>query len=123
VRVLQANPGDVLVPYHGNLSRVAGKSVHAHLMQVFDILKLGDQRSAVLAEEFRSAIRQQAFGAIVLDDRFEYFFKADVEAAYTLDTVLFTDPRVFYPVTGGLVSRPQYVYVPKARPAGRISRP
>lgn len=123
VRELEAIPGDVFVPYHGNLSRAAGKSVHAHLMQVFDILKLGDQRSAALAEDVRSAIRRQTFGAIVLNDRFEYFFKSDVEVAYTLKTVLFTDPDVFYPVTGGLVSRPQYLYVPKPRPASRIPRP
>ena len=120
VRTLQAIPGDALVPYHGNLSRAAGKGIHAHLMQVFDILKLGDARSAALAADFRAAIRGRTFGAIVLDDRSEYFFKADVEAAYVLKAVLFADPGVFYPVTGGLVTRPQYLYVPRPGPIPRL---
>jgi hypothetical protein len=115
VSLLASIPGSALIPYHGHLASAAGKPAHAHLMQVFDILKLGDDRGARLAQEFRSAIRQKAFGAIVLDDRFDYVFKPDVEASYVLKSVVFSEPGVFYPVTGGLISRPQYLYVPKMR--------
>jgi hypothetical protein len=113
VALLRSVPGDVLVPYHGSLAREAGKAPHAHLMQVYDILKLGDARSAQLAAEFRAKIQRRAFGAIVLDDRFEYVFHRDVENSYELKATVFAEPDVFYPRTGGLISRPQYYYAPK----------
>src|SRR5206468_1270715 len=75
--VLAAVPGDVLVPYHGYLTTVVGKPSHAHLMQVHDILKFGDERSARLAEQFRVAMRHTAFDAIGLDDRTNSYFMQD----------------------------------------------
>jgi hypothetical protein len=39
---------------------------------------------------------------------------ADIEASYVMQSTVFSDPGVFFPVTGGLISRPEYVYVPKA---------
>lgn len=114
LKVLSAVPGDVLVPYHGYVSTAVGKPAHAHLMQVYDILKIGDAQSAKLAEQFRSAFRQTAFDAIVLDDTTHYFFMGDVEASYALQSTVFADPGVLLPVTGWVVSKPQYVYVPKA---------
>src|SRR5262249_15125324 len=102
VALLASTPGDVLVPYHGRLSSAAGKGAHAHLMQVFDVLTIGDARGARLADDFRSTIRRRDFGAIVLDDRSQYVFRPDVDASYELKAELFHDPGVFYPVTGGL---------------------
>jgi hypothetical protein len=113
VSLLASIPGDTLVPYHGYLASAAGKPSHAHLMQVFDVVKIGDARSADLVEQFRSAIRRKRFGSIVLDDRVLYFLKSDVEASYVLQGDVFQDPLVFYPVTGGLVTRPQHLYVPR----------
>jgi dolichyl-phosphate-mannose-protein mannosyltransferase len=112
--VLAAVPGDVLVPYHGYLSTAAGKPSHAHLMQVHDILKFGDERSAKLADQFRTAIRHRAFDAIVLDDTTSYYFMQDVDAAYVMQAKVFSDPGVFLPVTGGIIGRPEFVYVPRA---------
>jgi len=113
VSLLESIPGDALVPYHGRLSSAAGKRAHAHLMQVFDILKLGDVRSEALGRDFRSAIRRKDFGAIVLDDRSDYFFKSEVDSSYSLKSQIFSEPNVFYPRTGGMITRPQYLYVPK----------
>ncbi|HUR33861.1 MAG TPA: glycosyltransferase family 39 protein [Vicinamibacterales bacterium] len=111
--VLASVPGDVLLAHHGYLPTRVGKPTHAHLMQVFDILKVGDEQSARLAAQFRSAIRQKSFAAIVLDDTSSYFFMQDINAAYALQSRVFAQPDVFYPVTGGVIIRPEYVYVPK----------
>jgi hypothetical protein len=119
LKVIADVPGDVLLPYHGYLPTVVGKPTHAHFMQVHDIMKFGDERSARLAEQFRVAIRQQAFDAIVVDDNRNYYFMRDIDAAYVMRSTVFSDPTVFFPVTGGFISRPEYVYVPKAAVAQR----
>jgi Dolichyl-phosphate-mannose-protein mannosyltransferase len=121
LRTVAGIQGDVLVPYHGYVSTVAGKPPQAHLMQVFDILKVGDAHSATLAQEFRAAIRDAAFGAIILDDPKTYYFLPEVEASYVLQPPLFQIPDVFLPVTGGVITRPNFLYLPKPRrpaPAG-----
>jgi hypothetical protein len=108
-------PGEVLIPSHGYLPVEVGKASNAHLMQVFDVLQLGDEHSARLADQFRSAIRDREFGAIILDNR-NYYFMAEIDASYVLQSTVFSEPGVFLPVTGGLTTRPEYLYVP--RPAG-----
>lgn len=115
LRVLAAVPGDVLLPYHGYLPTVVGKPSQAHLMQVFDILKVGDEHSARLAAQFRSAIRHATFAAIVLDDQKSYFFMPEIDASYVLQPPVFSTPGVFLPVTGGVITRPDYLYLPKPR--------
>jgi Dolichyl-phosphate-mannose-protein mannosyltransferase len=115
LRLVAGIPGDVLVPYHGYVSTVVGKPPQAHLMQVFDILKVGDTHSAALAAEFRSAIRNADFGAIILDDPNTFFFMAEVEASYVLQPPVFSLPGVFLPVTGGVITRPNFLYLPKPR--------
>jgi len=115
--VLASVPGDVLLPYHGYLPTLVRKPSHAHLMQVHDILKFGDERSAALSEQFRVAIRQAAFDAIIVDDATSYYFMRDIEASYVVQSRVFSEPGVFFQVTGGVICRPEYVYVPKARVA------
>jgi 4-amino-4-deoxy-L-arabinose transferase-like glycosyltransferase len=113
LELLASIHGEVLLPYHGYLPTVVGKPSHAHVMQVFDVLKIRDAHSASLAEQYRSAIRQSAFDAIVLDDRVNYFFMPEIEDSYVMQSRVFSDPGVFFPVTGGVITRPEYVYVPK----------
>ena len=113
LQVLSNVHGEVLLPYHGYLPAVAGKPTHAHLMQVFDVMKIRDAHSESLAAQFRSAIRHSAFDAIVLDDTVNYLFMPDIEESYVLQSRVFSEPDVFFPVTGGVISRPDYVYVPK----------
>ena len=115
LQVLKSIRGEVLLPYHGYLPTVVGKPSHAHLMQVFDVLKIRDAHSASLAEQYRSAIRQSAFDAIVLDDNVNYFFMPEIEDSYVMQSRVFSDPGVFFPITGGVITRPEYVYVPKTR--------
>ena len=116
--------GPVLLPYHGYYSTAAGKGMTAHLMQVYDILKVGDAHSAELAAQFRRAIRAQAFGAIVLDDTRVYYFMDAVNEAYEKRETLFEQAGVGLPVTGGIVARPELLYLPRVRPeaeAGRLA--
>ena len=115
LRTLASIRGEVLLPCHGYLPTVVGKPSHAHLMQVFDVLKIRDAHSASLAEQYRLAIRQAAFDAIILDDRVNDVFMSEIEDSYVLQAKIFSDPAVFYPVTGGVITRPEYIYVPKAR--------
>jgi hypothetical protein len=112
LQALRAIEGDVLVPYHGYLAALSGRKPRAHLMMVFDVLKVQRPESEALAEEHRAAIRARRFRAIVLDEPEEYVFLPEVEASYVRDRVLFADPGVFFPVTG-MRTRPQYVYVPR----------
>ena len=114
--------GDVLLPYHGYLPTVVGKPSHAHVMAVFDVLKLRDANSTALAQQFQSAIRQSAFDAIVLDDRANYPFMSEVNQFYVLKATVFSDPTAFFPVTGGIISRPDYLYVPR-HPLGGVGAP
>jgi hypothetical protein len=117
LRTLEGLKGDVFVPYHGYLAALAGKPSHAHVMQVFDVLKVGLPESEALAEEHRAAIREHRFGAIVLDEPETYFFIREVETSYVRDRELFADPDAFFPVTG-VRTRPQYLYVPRRPTAG-----
>jgi hypothetical protein len=122
LEAISAVSGDVFVPSHGYVTTAAGKSPHAHLMALFDIAKVGDEQSAKLAEQLRTAIRQTAFDAIVLDDRTTYFFMREIEASYVLQSRVFSDPNVLYPLTGGVVGRPDYFYVPKVRRVPSLSQ-
>jgi hypothetical protein len=115
LQVLGGLQGEVLVPSHGYLPTLVGKPSHAHLMQVFDVLKVRDAQSASLTEQYRTAIRQSAFGAIILDDRTNDFFASEVEDSYVMQSTVFSEPDVFFPVTGGVITRPEYVYVPRTR--------
>ena len=60
-----------------------------------------------------AAPRDITVGAIALDDPTHYSFMRDVHAAYVRQATLFSDPHEFLPVTGGIVGRPEYLYVPK----------
>lgn len=104
--------GEVLVPYHGYLPRIAGKKSSAHKAAINAVISGGGERAEGLQEEITKAIRSQEFGAIVIDAG---WFEGDVKAAYTRARIeLFEHPTVFYPVTG-LRTRPRYMFIPRTR--------
>jgi hypothetical protein len=84
---------------------------------------VGDEHSVRLAAQFRSAIRHAAFATIVLDDKTSYFFMPEIEASYVLQSTVFSEPGVFLPVTGGVITRPDFIYVPKARSPAAAGSP
>jgi dolichyl-phosphate-mannose-protein mannosyltransferase len=118
VRFLASVDGDVFVPFHGYLARLAGKASWAHEMSVLDVLRVERPEAGPLAEAHRAAIRERRFGAIVIDEPDGYAFMPEIEASYLRTRDLFADPDVFFPVTGTR-TRPQHVYVPR----GALARP
>lgn len=115
VATIQATPGEVLVPFHGYLSAMAGKSGSAHWMSVVELIGgFGGRKTEAgerLAEEFRQAVRERRFAAIILD---EYWglCQDEIDRHYVRQGPAFQKAEVFWPVTGWRV-RPSWVYVPK----------
>jgi Dolichyl-phosphate-mannose-protein mannosyltransferase len=110
LRTLGRLPGEVFVPYHPYLAGLAGKRTFAHVMPVFDVLRLELPEAGPLAERYRAAIRERRFGAIVLDEGSDYFFTPEIEASYVRARDLLADPEAFFPVTG-VRTRPQRIYL------------
>ena len=115
---LRETPGEVFVPQHPNLARLAGKPSHAAFQAVSDMLLLqADPFDAkgTLYRAFHNAFASHRFSAIVLDHRDRWFFQDDLRDYYRPAGVTWFDqPEVFVPITGG-PCRPDWVYLP-ARP-------
>ncbi len=110
VKTLAQLPGDIMVPGHGFLPHLAGKPRYAHEVAVKNLIKIdnGPVKSK-LEKEFSDAIAGKRFNALVLD-RHEWlrpFRKHD----YVFGKAVFSDPKVFWPVTGKRL-RPNFVYFP-----------
>jgi hypothetical protein len=69
-----------------------------------------------LVAEIDDAIRDQRFGAIVIDNTSGFFggvFDAAIVECYAPRTRVFANEHVFWPVTG-FHTRPEEVFVPRA---------
>lgn len=115
---LREAPGEVFVPQHPNLERLAGKPSHAAFQAMSDMLLLqADPFDAkgTLYRAFHEAFASHRFSTIVLDHRDRWFFQDDLHDYYRpADVTWFQQPDVFFPITGG-PCRPDWVYLP-ARP-------
>jgi len=115
VEQLRRVDGEVLMPAHGYLAGLAGKSVFAHQMPIDDIEDSGLERAASLREDFVRAIEAQRF-ALVIDatDRFleRYPNEGILEKYYRLQGPVFSEPRTLIPRSGWGVS-PGRVWVPR----------
>lgn len=110
IRQLHDIPGDVMIPYHGYYSTLAGKNPHAHIMTMIEVVISGDAAlSKKLVDEIRAEIHQQKYGAIVLDRE---WFREDVEKYYVNAGRVFDNDTVFWPVTGAR-TRPEWIYIPR----------
>lgn len=110
IQKLSKIEGDVLIPYHGYYSVLAGKSAHAHVSSMIDIVVSGDPVWCVrLVDEINAQLRARKFGAIVLDRE---WFSKEVNANYVRREPGFSSPGVFWPVTGQRC-RPEWIYVRK----------
>lgn len=122
VRRLAEIDGDVLVPFHAYLAERAGKRALAAGNAGGDTFRAGETLAGkALEDELRRAIREQRFGAIVLDGsvlnsftRFLPLFHEEIEGAYVLQGRMFARDDVFWPTTGAR-TRPEYVLVPSRR--------
>jgi len=112
VERMRALEGDVLVASHGYLPRLAGKPSFANGVAVSDLMlrDAGSPAQTAFADQMREALRSQRFGAVILDTG--WWFQEELEAHYEPADPVFTDPKVFWPVSGAR-TRPERVYVPR----------
>lgn len=108
---LQAIPGEIFVPHHGYLARLAGKRGYAHTLAMDNIF-LDDDGPARrdLEAEMRKALADKAFAAVLLESDGRY--GVAILNSYDVAEALFDDPGVFWPVTGGRL-RPEALCLPK----------
>jgi hypothetical protein len=113
VAMLRAAEGEVLVPWHGYLARMAGKRSSAHLMAVID---LEAERSGEpelwtqLHRAFLDSARTRGADLVLLDEDLglpKYRVAELVYPGYAVEGTLFGpgDPETFMPVVG-LRTRP-----------------
>ncbi|MBK8976010.1 MAG: glycosyltransferase family 39 protein [Planctomycetes bacterium] len=106
VALLRDADGDVLVPLHGYLPRLAGKPPGAHAMALIDIQRSGEPELwARLEKQFFDSARDRRADLVVLDEGIEHFGRL-VVPGYRVEGLLFEPgERTFLPVVG-LPTRP-----------------
>jgi 4-amino-4-deoxy-L-arabinose transferase-like glycosyltransferase len=103
-------PGEVFVPNHGYLARLAGKGEYAHTLAI-DNLLLDDPTSDArrdLELDFLAHFAERRFGAVVIDSDGRY--REFAERFYGRGERLFEREDVFRPVSGGAI-RPEWIYL------------
>lgn len=110
VKVLEAYPGPVFVPYHPYLLTMAGKPAHAHHWALYDVMR-GDPggEGARLTAELDANLAEQKFLAVLNDDA---WYKDSIEKYYKFHAGIFDNPHVFRPVFGETRARPEFLYEP-----------
>jgi hypothetical protein len=116
VESLRRVPGEVWIPSHPYLARMAGKHGHTHQLAMVDVMRPGQTPEYhLLADSLRTALREHRYAAVVLDG--EGWYKDETEPYYELKARMYSEkePDLFWPVTG-FHTRPDFVWMPK--PAG-----
>jgi hypothetical protein len=108
---LAAIPGEVFVPHHGYLARLAGKRSSAHTLAMDNVF-LDDRGPAGrdLTGELRRALAERRFSAVLIESDGRY--SKTILESYEIRGRLFERPDVFWPVTGGRL-RPEYLATPR----------
>jgi hypothetical protein len=107
---LRSTPGEVWLPMHGYLNRLAGKPTYIHIMALNDALSAQDSASVALQRELDSAYSAHRFSEIITDQ--DHSFPPDSIPHYTMSGKIFQTPNVFLSRLGDEGTRPQYVYRP-----------
>jgi hypothetical protein len=111
---LRCMPGDVYVPGHGYLPRLAGKKTSAHHVATTDVLREREDRLPnPLAEEIHRAFLTGRFHAVVVDD--PAWFPEELLLRYDDSGPVFDGPDAFWPVTGRRI-RPDRLYIRRDGP-------
>jgi dolichyl-phosphate-mannose-protein mannosyltransferase len=122
VRRLASVSGDVFLPHHGYLARLAGKREVAHTLAMDNVF-LDDEGEARkrLEDEVRSALKDRRFGAAVVESDKRY--ASWILEGYVPGEKLVADPDTFWPVSGGRL-RPEWLAAPtETRPRPGASPP
>jgi len=119
IAALENKKGEVFLPYHGYLPRMAGKQTYAHYMAIFDVLRSEDNSVAPkLSHTLEQSFREQKFDLIIIDEIWE---RGTLHNHYQLRKPILANPKVFYPVSGFQV-RPEFCYVPIVKSNSSDSR-
>lgn len=111
MRKLRAMPGEVYIPYHGYITRQAGKPSHAQLLATIDVLRVHDTTSARLQADLDSAFAQHRFSAVIMEE--SDAFRLDSVSHYTCVGRMIAEPNVYLTRVGDMSTRPEFVFVPK----------
>jgi hypothetical protein len=111
VRRLASVSGEVFLPHHGYLARLAGKPEVAHTLAMDNVF-LDDKGEAreKLEDEVRGALRDRRFGAAVVESDRRY--ASWILEGYVPTEKLVADPDAFWPVSGGRL-RPEVLALPR----------
>jgi hypothetical protein len=111
VRRLASVSGEVFIPHHGYLARLAGKREVAHTLAMDNVF-LDDRGEArqKLEDEVRGALRDRRFGAAVVESDRRY--ASWILEGYAPGEKLVAAPDAFWPVSGGRL-RPEWLALPK----------
>lgn len=108
VERIKSIEGEVYIPSHPYLLKMAGKIDHAHSMAVLDVMSLGNIVSEKLAREIDSLVSSKHYSAIITDNHWVinnleeyYYYGGDVSKGNSFFTVC------------GLKSRPEKIWFPR----------
>jgi hypothetical protein len=107
---LKEIPGDVWIPFHGYIGRLAGKQSHVHFMAMNDALVPHDTTSVRFQHEIDSSLAAFRFSAVILDE--ENVFHWDSVNHYVRSAAILETPNVFLSRIGDAQTRPQFIYLP-----------
>jgi len=119
VEMISRIQGDVFIPEHGYLARLAGKRSYAHRMAVDDVFR-GDTGTfgPQLLDEIKTTLARRAYGAVILDSYWRPYLGPKVlEEYYRQQAIDFPDDKVFRCVAGVRI-RPAWIYLPRNHSPG-----
>ncbi len=111
MRKLRSMPGEVYIPYHGYITRQAGKASHAQLLATIDVLRVHDTTSARLQADLDSAFARHRFSAVIMEE--SEAFRLDSVSHFTYSGRMIAEPNVYLTRVGDAATRPEFVFVPK----------
>ena len=100
IAALAAIPGEVLVPGHGYLPVLAGKTPHAHQSAIDDLVATDPVAGEALRAEFARAVADRRFAAIVLDEYASFVFRPEMYGRYSEGRHVCPDSDAFLTRTG-----------------------
>lgn len=102
--------GNVFIPSHAQLSRLAGKKSYAHQVAIRDILRDKESKQARdLLLEIKERITEKEFAMIITGSS---WFNDIVSKSYNMSGAVFDNDDVFWPVTGRPI-RPNSIFIRK----------
>jgi len=117
--LLSDTPGEALIPYHGYLTRQAGKKSQAHPAAMMPLERAAPDFLQPIVDEIAGSIRSQKFEYIILDpDTFHLrWYLPDVYQYYEKKGELFQRDGTFWTKTG-IITRPVDLYVRRRKYVG-----